>query len=83
MLNGKQGTAMLYTIEFFRYGKTPIDAVSVARGDTDEFDNLDAATAYGRMNVGPTGNPDEFDGFQVRQTGTPRIEITIRTHRNA
>jgi len=68
---------MQYQIAFFRYGKTRIDPLKFIRNHFAEFDNEIAAQAYGHA------NSDEADGFQMRRTGRPTIEVIIKAHPDA
>ena len=67
---------MLYDIEFFQYDNA--DQIKIVRRHSGEFNDLDAAKAYGLANTGFAGTPEEAHGFQVSENGTIKSRILVR-----
>jgi hypothetical protein len=68
---------MRYEIEFFRYAGSA-DRTEVVRRHSGDFNNLDAAKAYGLGNTGAKDSPEEVDGFWVSQNGVVKSETIIK-----
>jgi hypothetical protein len=68
---------MRYDIEFFRYVGVA-DRTEVVRRHSGDFDNIDAAKAYGLGNTGAKDTPEEVDGFWVSQDGVVKSEMIIK-----